>query len=55
MDNRKKQITRTEKMIIKCEYSVRPKASERIEGELCSISENEDVLAFNINREEGML
>ena len=39
--------------LIKCEISVRQKASEMIEDKLCSISEDEDVVSFNINCEEN--
>ena len=35
-------------MIIRCEVKIRPESRKRIEARLCSISEDEDVLIFNI-------
>ena len=36
-------------MLIKCEFKIRPEALERIEGKLCSISEDEDVVMFSLS------
>ena len=35
-------------MIIKCEFSVKPRSADKIEKKLIALSEEEDVTSFNI-------
>lgn len=39
-------------MILSYEVKIRPESIKRIEEKLCSVSEDEDVLSFNIYAEE---
>jgi len=39
-------------MILISQFSIRPESRKRIEEKICSISEDEDVLSFHIERSE---